>query len=112
MFGRKGLEQIGIQKQALVVESSLNRHALMLEIDELRSAAARVSNAVQASRRFLPLLTLLAPVAGFFAIRSVRQPVSLIARLSKLIKLAKWIAPAYSIWRSFSAARRGEDEPS
>jgi hypothetical protein len=102
MFGQEDLKQLRLQKQALVLESSLNRHALILEIDELRSTAARVSNALEASRRFVPFLTLLAPVAGFFAVRSVRQPGSIISRLAKL---AKWAGPAYTLWRSFSAAR-------
>jgi len=109
MFGGKELAQLRLQKQALVLESSLNRHALVSEVNELRSAAARVSNALHASRRFVPLLMLLAPLAGFFAYRAARRPVSLITRL---VKLAKWIGPAYSLWRSFSAARNQDAEAS
>ena len=109
MLGGKELEQLSMQKQALVLESSLNRHALISEIAELRSAAARVSNAVRAPQRFAPLLMLLAPLAGFFAFRAARQPVSLITRVAKL---AKWIGPAYSLWKGFSAARsQGSEAP-
>jgi hypothetical protein len=102
MFGRKELEQFRLQKQALLVESSLNRHALIVEIEELRSAAARVGNAVRAPQRFAPLLMVLGPLAGFFAFRAARRPVSLITRVAKL---AKWIGPAYALWKSFSATR-------
>jgi hypothetical protein len=109
MFGREDLKQLHLKKQALVLESNLNRHALLLEVDELRSAATRVSSAVQASRRFVPLLTILAPVAGFFAVRSIRQPASLISRA---IKLAKWVGPAYSLWRTFAASRSQSSEGS
>jgi hypothetical protein len=109
MFGRGDLEQLRLQKQALLVESSLNRHALVLEIDALRSSAARLSNAVRAPRRLAPLLMVLAPLAGFFAVRSVRRPVSL---LSNLTKAAKWIGPAYSLWKGFAAARKqGSEAP-
>ena len=109
MFGRKELEQLSMQKQALVLESSLNRHALISEIEELRSAAARVGNAVRAPQRFAPLLMVLAPLAGFFAVRSARRPASLITRMAKM---AKWIGPAYSLWKSFSAARTQGPEAS
>jgi hypothetical protein len=109
MPGRQDLEQLRLQKQTLVLESSLNRRALVAEIDELRSATARVGNAVRASQRFVPLLALLAPVAGFFAVRKVRRPLSLVTRLAKL---AKWIGPAYALWRSFSAARSQGSEAS
>jgi hypothetical protein len=107
MPGRTNLTQLGVQKQALVLESSLNRQALLSEIDALRFATVRVNHAVQASRRFVPLLTLLAPVAGFFAVRKARRPISIVSRL---VRLAKWAGPAYSFWRSFSAARRRDAE--
>jgi len=98
-----------VQKQALLLESSLNRHALISEIDALRSSAARLSNAIRAPRYFVPLLVGVASLAGFLAFRGVRRPVSLFTRLASA---AKWIGPAYSLWRSFSAARqRDADAP-
>jgi hypothetical protein len=109
MFGRKELEQIRLQKQALLLESSLNRHALIWEIEELRSSAARLSNAILAPRRVVPLLMCLAPLAGFLAFRGARRPVSLFTRLTSAVK---WIGPAFALWRSFSAARKhGAEAP-
>jgi hypothetical protein len=103
MFGRTNIEQLNLRKQALVLESSLNRQAVVLEAGELRSAASWVSSASRVSQRVAPFLMVLAPLAGLLAVRRARQPISMISRLAKL---AKWIGPAYSIWRSFSAARK------
>ena len=103
MLGGKDLEQLGLQKQALLVESSLNRHALLSELDALRASAERLSQAFLAPRRLVPLLMGLAPLAGFFAVRGVRKPISMISRAAKLVK---WVGPAFALWRSLSAARR------
>ena len=109
MLGSKELEQLHLQKQALLLESSLNRYALRAELDELRYSASRMSHAILAPRRFAPLLMGLASLAGFFAFRSVRRPASLIVGVAKA---AKWIGPALSLWRSFTAARRqGSERP-
>jgi hypothetical protein len=107
MLGRQQIEQFRLQKQTLLVESSLNRHALISEIGVLRSAFSSVSNAVLAPRRFAPLLLGLAPLAAFFAFRGARRPGSLITRVAKVVK---WIGPAYSLWRSFSAGRKQASE--
>jgi hypothetical protein len=107
VFGRQELEQIRLQKQALLLESSLNRHALQAEWRELRSAAAWVSNVTQAPRRFTPLLAILAPLAGFLLVRSLRRPESLFNRLASA---AKWIGPLYSLWRGYAASRKKKAE--
>jgi hypothetical protein len=93
----------------LLVESRLNRQALIAEVAELHSATQRLSNAILAPRRFAPLLMGLAPLAGFFAFRGARQPGSL---LTRAIKLAKWIGPAVSLWRSYAAAHSRHADPS
>ena len=107
MLGRQQIEQLRLQKQTLLVESSLNRHALISEMGALRSAFSSVSSAVLAPRRFAPFLLVLAPLAGFFAFRGARRPGSLITRVAKVVK---WIGPAYSLWRSFSAGRKQASE--
>jgi len=101
VFGRQELEQLRLHKQTLVLESSLNRHALRSEFQQLRSAAAWMSNAARAPRQFAPLLLVLAPLAGFLLVRTVRRPDSWVNRLASA---AKWIGPVYSLWRTFSTA--------
>jgi hypothetical protein len=92
-----------LHKQALVLESSLNRHALRAELHELHRSTAWISNATQAPQRFAPLLVLLAPLAGFLVVRGRRRTESL---FSRLVSAAKWIGPIYSLWRGYSTARK------
>ena len=106
MLGRKELANLDLQKQALLLESGLNRVALQAEIQSLRSATAWVSDVTSASRELAPLLVVLAPLAGFLLARGSRRPDSW---LSRLMTLAKWVAPLYRLWKSFSA-RRSEPE--
>jgi len=64
MLGRKELANLDLQKQALLLESGLNRVALQAEVQSLRSSTAWVSNVTSASRRLAPLLVVLAPLAA------------------------------------------------
>jgi len=102
VFGRKDLEKLRLQKQALVLESTLNRYALQAELQDLRSAAAWMRHAARAPRQLAPLLVILAPLAGFFLVRTVRRPESSFTRVASV---AKMIGPLYGLWRTLSAAR-------
>ncbi len=102
MLGRKELASLDQQKQVLLLESGLNRVTLQAEVQSLRSATAWVSGVTGASRKLAPLLTVLAPLAGFLLARGSRRPDSW---LSRLMTLAKWVPPLYRLWESFSARR-------
>jgi hypothetical protein len=106
MLGQKELVSLELQKQALLLESGLNRVALQAEIQRLHSATAWVSDVAGASRELTPLLVVLAPLAGFLFARRSRRPDSW---LSRVAALAKWVGPLYRLWRSF-AARRSKAE--
>jgi hypothetical protein len=108
MLGRKELEQLRVQKQMLVVESSLHRQALLFELRQLRGSVGWIGNAARAPQRFVPLLTVLAPLAGFLAFRSLRSPGTLFKRL---VAAAKWVGPVYSLWRSYSSVRKESRRP-
>jgi hypothetical protein len=103
MFGQQALDKLRLQKQSLILESSVNRLTLQTEVRELRSAAAWMSPASHVPRPVLLLLGVLAPLAGFFLTRGVRRPVSLLSRVFSLLKL---IGPLYSLWRGIAAARK------
>ena len=106
MLGRKELANLDVQKQALLLESSMNRLALQAKVQSLRSATAWLSDAKGVSRELAPLLVVLAPIAGFLFARGSRRPDSW---LSRLMALAKWGVPLYRLWKSFTA-RRSEPE--
>ena len=103
MFGRRELDKLSLQKQALLLESGLNRVALQAEIRSLRSAATWVREATSVSRELTPLLALLAPLAGFLVARSARRSDSW---LSRIVTMVKWIAPLYGLWRRFAPGRK------
>ena len=103
MLGREELERLAAEKQALLVESSLNRLALQAEFQNLRSASGWMKAAAGGAGRFTPLLLLLAPVAGFLLARRARGSGSWLGRS---VTALKWIAPLYGVWRGFSGRRR------
>lgn len=108
MFHRKELARLRAQKQALVLESTLNRLALQTEAENLRSAASRIADAtrpLRSVRLFNPFLLILAPVAGFFIVRSLRG--SSDSLFDRVLSAAKWIQPAIALWNSFN--KRPED---
>ena len=103
MLGREELEKLAAEKQALLVESSLNRLALQAEFQNLRSTSGWMKTAAGGAGKFSPLLLLLAPVAGFLLARSVRGSRSWLGRSAAALK---WIAPLYGLWRGLAGRRR------
>jgi hypothetical protein len=98
VFGRNEIARLKLQKQALVLQSGLNRVELQGEVHDLRAGLGGIRRTGQKSA---PWLVALAPVAGFFLVRSMRrQPASWLIRL---VKATKWIGPAYGLWRTFSS---------
>ena len=102
VFGRKELDKLNLQKQALLVESSLNRVALQAEIRSLRSATSWVREATSVSRELGPLLVLLAPLAGFLVARGARR-VAFLARPGR--HGGQVDRTALRLWKSFSSGR-------
>jgi hypothetical protein len=96
MLGGKELANLDLQKQALLLESGLNRVTLQAEFQDLRSASVWVTSA---SRELAPLLAVLAALAGFRLARKSRRSESW---LSRLLALAKWVPPLYRLWKSIS----------
>jgi hypothetical protein len=102
VFGRKELDKLNLQKQVLVLESTLNRAALQADVRRLRSATTWVREVTSVSRGFAPWLTLLAPVAGFLVSRRSRRSASWFDRV---VAAAKWAAPLYGLWKRWVPGR-------
>jgi len=103
VLGRKELDKLNLQKQALLLESGLNRVALRAEIRSLRSATTWVREATSVSRELTPLLVLLAPLAGFLLGRGPRRRGSW---LTRIVTAVKWIGPLYGVWKRFAPGRK------
>ena len=95
MLGRKELTELDLQKQALVLESGLNRLTLQAEVQSLRSATSWVNDVTGASRELAPLLVVLAPIAGFLMARTVfssrRSDAKIPARLSPGVSINPYL---------------------
>ena len=103
MLGRKELAKLSLEKQALLLESGLNRLALQAEVQKLRAATAWVSEVTRVSQEAKPLLLILAPIAGFLLARGSRRSDSWCSRVAGAVK---WIGPLYQLWKSFSSSRK------
>ncbi|HOX55838.1 MAG TPA: hypothetical protein P5205_03840 [Candidatus Paceibacterota bacterium] len=103
MLGREELDKLAAQKQALLVESSLNRLAWQADFQHLRSATVWMKAASGGVGKASPLLLLLAPLAGFLLARRSRPSGSW---LSRALATLRWIAPLYGVWKRYSAASR------
>ncbi len=99
MLGRQILDDLDARKRALVLESELNRLKLRVEWRQVQAATAWVSDGVRACRQASPWLLRLAPLAGFFAARTFRRSGSV---SGKLLRLARWIGPLHSLWKSLA----------
>lgn len=99
MFGREELIKLAAQKQALLVESSVNRLVLQAEVGKLHSAVAWVNQATRVPRTLAPLLLILAPLAGFVLARGFRRSSSWLDRGAKALK---WLGPLYCLWKRFA----------
>lgn len=107
MLGGKELKRLEQQKRALVAESELNRLTLAADIHNLRFAASQLKDMVPRPGRLAPLLLALAPLARLFFRKKANHPASW---LSRLMAMAKWVGPAYSLWRGFMAGRRRAED--
>ena len=106
MLGRNELDKLNLQKQALLLESSLNRAALQADLRRLHSATTWVREVTSVSREFTPWLTLLAPIAGFLVARRARRSASWFGRVVTAAKLA---APLYGLWKRWAPGRQAAD---
>ena len=97
------MNNLQLRKQALILESDLNRLTLRTECQNLRLAAGRFAR----PGRFLNTNWLLAvaPVAGFLAVRWFRRRET---PASRWLAAFKWLPPLYSLWRAFNSASSRE----
>src|SRR5437667_3907489 len=108
MLGGKELKGLELRRQELVLRSTINRLAISVELQNVQTAlrpAERIFGLVRAAR---PWLLVLAPLAGIFAARSLRNNGSV---FSKMLGVLKLLQPLLALWQQFkSAATKPEPE--
>ena len=106
MSGGKELKRLQLRRQELVLESAINRLAIGLELQNVRTAlgpAERIAGSIRAAR---PWLLLLAPLAGIMVARTLRNSGS---GFSKVMGLLKWIQPLLILWKQFGSISGSAD---
>ena len=101
MPGGRELNRLELRRRELVLQSTLNRLAIMTELQNVQAAlrpADRVITSIRAARSWLLLL---APLAGIFAARTLRGNGS---GFSRLFGALKYIQPLLALWRQFSSS--------
>jgi len=98
MLGGKELKGLELRRRELVLRSAINRLAIGVELQNVQVAlrpAERIVGLIRAAR---PWLLVLAPLAGIFAARSLRNNGS---GFSKVLGILKWIQPLLVLWKQF-----------
>jgi hypothetical protein len=110
MVGPQGFEHLNQRKQALIAESALRRIELRLELETIRASTARLTSVLESALRFGPWVVPLASLLGVVLGRRVRRrpPAPAPARgsvLRSVIRLARLIPTALSLWRRFAGRK-------
>jgi hypothetical protein len=103
MFGGKELRGLELRRRELVLQSSINRLAIRVEVQNLQTAlrpAERVVSSVRAAR---PWLLVLAPLAGILAARTVRHNGSGFSKAMGVVRLLQQLLALWNQFRSPSA---------
>jgi hypothetical protein len=100
MLGGKELAQLHQQKQALILQSNLNRLTLRVQCQDVSQAVAPLASIGGLLPKRSALTLIVAPVAGLLLARSLRGSASWFGRAASA---AKWIFPLYELWKRLSA---------
>ena len=101
MFGGKEANELRERKQALMLESSLNRLRFQAELQNLRSAYGRSTELLKAPQKLLGVLAVAAPAAGLLLGSGAGR-----GSLTKwAVRAVKWVPAIYQVWRQFKPAK-------
>src|SRR6266536_587313 len=110
MFGGKELKHLELRRRELVLQSTINRLTMKVELQNLQTTLGPADRIVSSIRALRPWLLVLAPLAGIFAARSLRDNGS---GFSKAMGVLKWIQPLLALWKQFrsSSTEAAPDTP-
>jgi len=103
MFQREELEKLRLEKEQLVFQSDAYRLQLMSDWQRLQSPEGWWDEMLGLARRHPLWFAGLASAAGALAVKTLRQPRTLMTGIGRLGELA---SVAFSIWRLLRRKRR------
>jgi len=103
MFQRKELEQLRLKKEQLLFQSNAHRLQLQSDWQRLQSPELWLDESLGLARRHPLWIAGLAAAAGALAVKTLRQPRTLMAGIGQLGELA---SVAFSVWRLLRRKRR------
>ena len=95
MFGGKELKSLELRRRELVLQSTINRLTMKVELQNMQSALGPAERIVGLVRAVRPWLLVLAPLAGIFAARGLRGNGSV---FWKLMGVLKWVQALLALW--------------
>jgi len=101
----KELRTLEFRRRELVLRSRLNRLAIRVELQNLKTALRPAEQIVSTVRAARPWLMVLAPLAGLFAARGLRGNGSV---FSKALGVLKWVQPLLLLWKQFRPSDAGQ----
>jgi hypothetical protein len=102
------MNELQLRKQALLLESELNRAALRADLARLSASAAWVDEAIGFARQSKPLVVALGAGAGLLLARRLTGAQGGGGMVSRLLR---WGQMAYTVWQGVSSWRRRNAEP-
>ena len=108
MVGKGERERLRLRKQALILESGVNRQALAEEWRQVCAATAWVGEARRWGRRAREWWPLAVPALGVLAGVNVRRSASI---ASRAVSLLRWATVAFSVWKRLGAMKRSGNGP-
>jgi hypothetical protein len=100
MFGTQKLTELQLRKQALLLESDLNRLALYVECERLSKVGSWAGRIADVRKILGPWALLLAPLAGVALALGLRRRSGWLGSLTKAVAL---IGPLIQLWRARAA---------
>ena len=94
------IDSLRLRKQALLLESGINRLELGREVDDTRGHFAWLNDPVAAAKENSPLLVTLAPLAGVLASRLLRTSRPGTPKLTLLVDALRI---GWPLWRQFAS---------
>jgi hypothetical protein len=102
----QAIETVRLRKQALLVESHLNRLAFDAEWQNVRAAASWAREIAQTGRTLRPWLLLAAPLVGLLP---GRGGLGSTGRLGRLLGLLRWVRPLLTVWGALGETKRAHE---